>query len=276
MKAKKMLLLVLTALLAASSTPVFAEGNVYTGLGHGHNGDVKVDVTFAEDGKIESVDVVEQAETPYISGIALENVPAWIVEYNSVAVDTTSGASMTSRAIINAVRDAIKQAGYDEANYQTEMPRSSEEIAVDTDVVIVGAGGAGLSAAIEAAQAGASVLVVETNAFPGGASLYSQGMVLYAADEEEAAAQNALTAEQLCMGIKEHNPEHFNDELGMDYLNHSKENAEWLMGFCPEDSCSFMQSITPPVRFIRESTGAVLIDSVPVDSQTIKHIKFRI
>jgi len=234
MKNYKRFIVLLIALLVFNSVYVLAESQVFTGLGHGHNGDVKVDVVFGEDGSIEEVTLAEQAETPHIAQIALDSVPGWIVEYNSVAVDTVAGATMTSRAIINGVRDAISQAGYDEANYKKEMPKENEKISLETDVVIVGAGGAGLSAAIEAAQAGARVLVVETNAYAGGASKFALGMVLYAADEEEASANKALTAEQLCAGIQEHNAEHANAELLLDYLKHSKENVEWLTSMCPE------------------------------------------
>ncbi len=235
MKGYQKLLIFLSALLVFSCTMALAESSVYSGLGHGHNGDVKVDVAFGEDGSITEVTLTEQSETPHLAQVALENVPKWIVEYNSVAVDTVAGATMTSRAIISGVKGAIAQAGFDVANYQTQMPKSNEKISLETDVVIVGAGGAGLSAAVEAAQAGAKVLVVETNAYAGGASKFALGMVLYAADEEEAVANNALSAEQLCAGIAEHNAEHANKEILRDFLTHSKENMEWLTAMCPEN-----------------------------------------
>lgn len=226
--------------IACTSTIAFADGDtasgVFTGTGIGHNGEVQVDVAFDAEGRIESVSIAKEEETPHIAKYALETVPEQIVAYNSVNVDMVSGATMSSRAVISAVKDAISQAGFDEAEYQAEVPKEGEEITLEKDVVIVGAGGAGLSAAIEAAGQGADVLLVETNAYAGGASLYALGMVLYAADEAEAQEHAALTAEQLCQGIKEHGSEYFNDEIAMDYLNHSKENAQWLIGLLPEES----------------------------------------
>lgn len=94
-----------------------AEPKTITKTVKGHNGDVQVTTTFDAAGKITAVEVGDNEETPDIAGPAIETVTKSIVEKNSVAVDTVSGATVTTKAVIDAVKEAIKEAGYDLANY---------------------------------------------------------------------------------------------------------------------------------------------------------------
>ena len=151
---------------------------VYTGVGVGKDGDISVCVTF-EGGKIASVEVVEHNETPGVCEPAIERIPAAIVENQSVAVDVVTGATLTSQAIIDAVADCIAQAGGSEEDFRAEVAPAEKSTAVidlDCDVVIVGAGGSGMCAAMAANQAGAKVIVVEKAASIGGSSVMSGGM----------------------------------------------------------------------------------------------------
>lgn len=84
----------------------------------GYNGDLKVKTTFDKDGKITKVEVLENKETETIGGEAIKELPDKIVKSNSITVDAKSGATVTSKALINAVKKAIKEAGFDEKNYQ--------------------------------------------------------------------------------------------------------------------------------------------------------------
>ena len=153
---------------AATEEPA-AEGvytpGVYTAAAAGRNGDVTVEVEFSADA-IVSVSVREHTETAGIADPALERIPAAIVDGQTLAVATVSGATMTSEAILNAVADCVKQAGGDPEALQNasagETAGEAEEYTVD--VAVVGAGGAGLFGALEAARAGASVLVLEKSA----------------------------------------------------------------------------------------------------------------
>ena len=75
----------------------------YTATVQGHNGELTVVVVIAE-GKIASVKVAEgHVETPTIAGPVIESIPAAIVAANDPTVDTVSGATVTSKAIMNAV-----------------------------------------------------------------------------------------------------------------------------------------------------------------------------
>ena len=150
----------------------------YEGTAAGYNGDVVLSVTFSEDA-IESIEVVSSVETEHVGDVAYDILFPEIIEYTSTGVDAVSGATFTSRAVFNAVNAAAEQAGCDVAALQAGAKpfayEAQEPIEVTHDVVIVGAGGAGIAAAAQAAQNGDTVLVIETNAEVGGNTLVSGG-----------------------------------------------------------------------------------------------------
>ena len=163
------------ATAASEEAGIYTPGT-YTGTAAGKNGDVKVEVTFSANA-IDSVKVVQHSETAGISDGAIENIPAAIVENQSLAVDTVSGATITSDAILNAVADAVAQAGGDvEALKNAAAPAGEKEAKeLSADVIVVGGGGAGMAAATRLAQLGKSVILVEKSGFLGGAISVSGG-----------------------------------------------------------------------------------------------------
>lgn len=149
----------------------------YTATVKGHNADLTVEVEFSEDA-ITAVQVTEHAESPGIADPALAQIPDAIVSNQSLGVDTVSGATVTSKAILAAVTDCVTQAGGDaEALKQVPVAEveAGEPINKTCDVVIVGGGGAGIAAALSAVQNGASVIVLEKTAALGGNTLASGG-----------------------------------------------------------------------------------------------------
>ena len=88
------------------------EPGTYTGVGIGRHGEIKVEATFSKAG-VESVEVVANTETPDLSDVALTVVPMAIVANQSLDVDTVSGATLSSRGVLDAVADAADQAGAD-------------------------------------------------------------------------------------------------------------------------------------------------------------------
>ncbi len=181
---KKLLSLAMTAaLLCAGSLTAEAAytPGTYTGTSpNGKNGDVTVSVTFDAD-RISSIDVTEHAETAGISDAAIEQIPAAIVENQSLAVDAVAGATVTSAAILEAVEDAVQQAGGDAEALKAktiEKESSTEVVEKHATVVIAGAGAAGMTAAMTAITEGAeSVIVVEKQAMTGGNAIVSGGWV---------------------------------------------------------------------------------------------------
>ena len=154
----------------------FTEGT-YTATTDGYNGPVTFGVTFSADA-LTDVTVTESAETAHVGTPAYEIVIPAMIEANGTGVDGLSGATFTTRAIREAVNDAAEQAGC--TNLDAFMKNTVEVVAQDPieetyDVVIVGAGGAGISAAAQAAQDGNTVLLIEKNAEVGGNTLVSGG-----------------------------------------------------------------------------------------------------
>lgn len=223
-----LLALCLAVPCAALAEQAFTAG-IYTATAPGKGGDVTVKVTFS-DISITDIAIGDNNETPGICENSFDTIPVAIVATQSLAVDTVTGATVTSEAILAAVKEAVVQAGGNPDDMMIAVESApGEVIAMNADVVIVGAGGAGLSAAVEAARAGASVIVVEAQAYVGGATAMSGGWILAAANEEEAAQYKALTAEQLTEELAIYGSEVHDRELSGDVMAHSIENLNWLI-----------------------------------------------
>ena len=137
---------------------------------------------------ITDVTVVEHSETAGLSDRPIAEIPAAIVENQSLAVDTVSGATNSSNAILTAVADCVAQAGGDvEALKAVAVEKAPvEDVEATYDVVVLGGGGAGLTAFITAAQNGAKVILVEKAGSLGGNTLIA-GQGFNACDPERQA-----------------------------------------------------------------------------------------
>ncbi len=149
---------------------------VYTAEAEGIRSTVKVEVTFS-DTEITDIQVVEHGETRNIADVALEQIPQEILENQSLAVDTISSVTFTSRAVINAVEDACEQAGGNMELLKAELPTETQDEEVTADVVVVGMGLAGVTASMSALDEGATVVAVEKAGAAGGSSKYSGGFI---------------------------------------------------------------------------------------------------
>ena len=164
--------------IALADAAMAADGT-YTTSAEGRNGLVTVETTF-EGGAITSVNVVSQQETEVFTADAIPALCDAIVEANSFGIDGISGATWTSAAILTAVRQAVVDAGGDPEAYNvptTYEPADDETI--DVDVAVVGAGGSGIMTAARAAEAGATVALIEKVRLVGGCSLMSFMMARY-------------------------------------------------------------------------------------------------
>lgn len=173
-------LCLLLAFAAAQADALFTPGT-YEGEGVGNNTAVpiRVQVVLTQDA-IESVTVLSQQETEAIAAIPLEQIPADIVRYQSLAVDAVSGATMTSNGILAAVADAVSRAGADPAQLMTPVERETVDLGdrtQTTDVLVIGAGGTGLASAMTVLQGGKDVILVEKNARVGGSTAVSGAVV---------------------------------------------------------------------------------------------------
>ena len=178
MKKKVWAILMALLLLTASGALAMTAGT-YEAEGTGIGGAVKVAVTVSETA-IEKVEVLAHSETAGICDPAIERIPAAIAEKQSLAVDTVAGATITSKAILEAAEAALTAAGADIEALKTPVAEEAAEgrtIEKTVDVVVLGAGGAGVAAAIEAVDAGASVALLEKMPQIGGTTATSQGMI---------------------------------------------------------------------------------------------------
>ncbi|MDO5520477.1 MAG: FAD-dependent oxidoreductase [bacterium] len=152
------------------SAAVSYKAGTYTGEGTGNNGVVKVEVTFTEN-KIEKVEVKDNSETPAICGTPFERIPAGVVEGQTLVVDTVTGATNSSNAVLTAIEDCVKQAGVDPEVLKSASSADKELVKeeLSCDVVVVGAGAAGSAAALSAAENGAKVIIIEKTANVSGA-----------------------------------------------------------------------------------------------------------
>ena len=178
---RKILSLFLAFAMACCCTAVFAETVTTvtgTATAAGFGGDVTAVVTLEGD-KIVSVEITGDGETPGIGQKIIEEYPALFEENNGI-VDAYTGATfaqITRTAVLTAVMEALRNAGVNPEDYirETEEEAPAEDMTIEADIVIIGAGGAGMTAAITAADAGKNVLVLERDPAVGGNSVKSTG-----------------------------------------------------------------------------------------------------
>ena len=222
---KKFLSLLLCMGLLLCAVPAMADAadGVYTAAGTGMGGDVNVTVTV-EGGKIVSVEVGTHNETPGISDPAIEKIPAAIVEAQSADVAAVSGATVTSEAIKAAVAAALAGETAEEAT--VEIPFEQP------DVIVIGAGMSGLSAAVRASQLGANVLVFEQMARIGGSAAVAGGSIVGAETiiEKEAGIEDSidlLYADFPRLGGEGN----FNPEVARKFAERAGTAVDWLDTF---------------------------------------------
>ncbi len=169
------------AAATGADTLAFTPGT-YTGTGEGKFGPLTLQATFT-DSAITDIAIGEHEETERVSDRAFDEIPATIIDQQALGIDTITGCTLTSAAILAAVTDCVKQAGGDvramEKNYRAPE-LSADVVELECDFVIAGAGAAGMGAAVGAAQAGAGkVIVLEKGSNVGGNALVSGGYLEY-------------------------------------------------------------------------------------------------
>ena len=150
----------------------------YEATAQGRNADVTVRVTVSAD-KIEKIEIVKHSETPGIGDLAVNELPAAMLSAQTAAVDAVGGATMSSEAIKKAVAEALRKAGASDKFLTAPKAGADKAAAADfktsADVIVVGAGGAGMVAAATAVDNGATVIVLEKMAMLGGNTARSEG-----------------------------------------------------------------------------------------------------
>lgn len=197
------MLLSLAACGAESGSSANTTDGTYTGEGTGKGGKIQVELTL-KNNEIADIVIGDNNETPGYAD-AMEQMKQAMIASNQIEVDGVTGATFSSKGFQEAVKDAFNKSGAKMSDLVKKdvAPVSSDmEDSYESDVVVVGAGGAGLSAAITAAENGAKVILIEKMNNVGGNTLISGG--------EMAAPGNWLQEKE---GIKDDVETFYNDIL---------------------------------------------------------------
>ncbi len=178
------LAMLLTVFTGALADAAFTAGT-YEGIGKGFGGEIKVAVTVSETA-IEAIEVLSHGETGGISDPAFAKIPEAIIANQSVAVDTVAGCSFSSNGLIEAVKAALLSSGATEEMISKAVVVEDTAKELETkssDVIVIGAGGSGMTATVEVLRAGGSVIVIDKMPSVGGNTI-AAGSALNAAGSE--------------------------------------------------------------------------------------------
>ena len=230
---KKSLAMLMTLLFVLLGTTAWAQSytaGVYTAQANGNNRPVTVEVEVS-DAEILSVKVTEHAETAGLSDTPIERIPAKIVEGQTLAVDTVSGATNTSNAILKAAEDALAQAGADiEAlkAVQEKDETAGETAERHVQALVIGAGGSGLAAAITLQEQGIETLVVDKMANAGGATALTGALINGGCSKQQ--AERGVTDDVQTMFMDAMVYGSFQNDARMTWLmvNNTGDSVDWL------------------------------------------------
>lgn len=247
---------------AAGAEAVMKEDGVYEATAKGFGGDIVVTMKVA-DGVIEDVQIVGDKETPGLGEVAVQNLGPDILAKQTAHVDAVSGATVSSKAIISAAEACLVAAGCDieamdaAAAAKGDEPIEKTDETMDVDIVIVGAGGAGMTAAISAKQAGMNVIILEKMPYVGGNTTKASGGMNAAGTKMQEAAIAAETDPEVKASLEGSTVENYiadtmegghqiNDiELVTYMAEHSSDAIDWL------------ESIGAPLPTIAATGGTV-------------------
>ncbi|SCI71988.1 Fumarate reductase flavoprotein subunit precursor [uncultured Clostridium sp.] len=249
----------------------------YLGKATGNGGEIKVEV-IVSDGKVSDIKILEHSETKGLGDSAMEAIGEVIKNTNSTNVETVSGATVSSNAMMEAVKDALRQAGGTDDTFSKDEKQSlaGKEMQDEYtfDVVVVGAGGAGLSAAVEAAQSGAKVVVIEKTMFAGGNTLVSGGGLNVPGTEQQIAngiedSVELFTEDTIKGGDNENDP-----ELVKVMAENALDAANWLINdmgveLMPDRLQQFGGHSVPRALIPKGNKGTELINKLKAKAEEL-------
>lgn len=209
---------ILTCALIATGANAALKDGVYETTAKGNNGDVVMKTTI-QAGKITAIEVVKSQETPMLGDKAIERLTHQIIAQQSVGLDVVSGATNSSQATLACVKAALVKAGGSEKDLKARTEKKKDVAALadaTTDVLVVGAGGSGMAAAIEAQSRGARVILIEKMPHVGGTTLYSTTSFTAGGSRLQMA------------GDKKFTPEDFHKKLLVEFPNQDSPNLRQL------------------------------------------------
>lgn len=224
---------------SATKTPVEDATAVFDAPGNSVETPVSVEITLA-DNQITDIKIVESTETDshgggtsHIAQTVVDLLIPRIIESQSLAVDSISGATNTSNAVKSAVAQAIDAAGGDSSEWYTAVEKKTDVVKLEGyDVIVVGLGGSGTTAYISAAENGATVFGIEATGKIGGQSATVSGPMAINPSikmEEENNGEKFLEEEELIADWTEYTLGDAKEEMVRWFVENSGETMDWLM-----------------------------------------------
>lgn len=250
---------------------------VYEGKGAGNGGNIVLKVTV-ENGDIANIDVIEHKETEILSDAAFDKIINAVLQSKSINVDVVTGASFTSRGILAALKDAlIKAGGNDEMFSKQEkisVANNEKELEQTYDVVVIGGGGAGLSAAVEAQAAGAKVVLLEKMSSLGGNTLVSGGGLNVPGTDQQKALGIEDSVETFIEDTMKGGDNINNKELVTVMAENALSTAKWLIDtikveFMPNRLQQFGGHSVPRALIAKGNHGTDLIEKLTVKADDL-------
>lgn len=258
-------------LLGSIGGAAMAEGmtpGTYEAAAQGFHGDVKLSVTVDAE-KITAIDILEHSETEGIGAAALPKLVEAVLANQTIGVDSVAGATVTSEAFKAAMTDALTQAGADMDKMTAAVAASElEDVQMDADVVVVGAGAAGLSAALKTAQNGHSVILLEKMGVIGGASAMAGSGTMATGSKWQKEDGYEDSAEKLVEDMMA-NGHQKNDRATVElFANTIGEAFDWLVG---EDGAAvpYQRSGKPSRSYSGEGRGAGVCKNLAERLETV-------
>ncbi|MDO4493366.1 MAG: FAD-dependent oxidoreductase [Clostridia bacterium] len=215
---------VLVALMMLFTPVIGASAESFSATAQGFHGEVTVTLDIEGD-TLKNVTIDAKDETPAIGGAAAEKLAEAMLAANSAEVEAVTGATLTSNAVLTAAKEAVAASGAKlVANASASAVAERED--ETTDVLVIGAGGAGLAAAIAANEAGASAILVEKLPFTGGCSAMSGGVITRGAVETD--APGSMTSEELFIFLMETSENRADETVVRKYIDSVTGTCNWI------------------------------------------------
>lgn len=241
----------------------------YEGEADGFHGKIKVSVT-TDATAITAVEVLSHTETEGVGTVALEKLPGQIVDGQTLALDAVSGCTFTSDGLLAAVGNALAASGVDmdalkADSGETPITPAGPAETVTADLIIVGAGAAGLTAAIRAAEAGKKVIVLEKMPFTGGATSTAGGGTIVCGTKRQTALGIEDSPELYFMDMMRGG--HYKVDASLAWLqaNHSGRMLDWLiddLGVAYPEKPKFNAEQSVDRSFVAIGGAAAIINTI--------------
>ncbi|MDO4489471.1 MAG: flavocytochrome c [Lachnospiraceae bacterium] len=235
-----------------------AVDGTYTATAKGFGGDITADVTIAG-GAIADVQVMGPNETEGLGSVAVEKLPGAVLAAQSLNVDMISGATVSSTAILAALDDCLAQAGIDSSKLTGVVSEAAEktEETLDVDVVVVGAGGAGMTAAIEAKQDGKNVVILEKMPYVGGNTTKASGGMNAAGTKMQQAQADATEDEAEREALLDSTVENYITDTMAGGHDINDPELVRTMAENSSDAVDWLESIGAPLPVVAPTGGTV-------------------